>query len=104
MADQVQVDVKDLLSTVFPHIELQSVSDQFIFFGEALGGDEQMAEQRFLRRCRVRDGFDVFARHNEEMHAILRVDVGEGDALLVFVGNGGGDTFIYNLAKKTLHR
>ena len=45
----------------------------------------------------------MLARDDEHMDCGVRVNVGEGDALLVLVDAGGGDAFVDDLAEEAGH-
>ena len=85
------------------------VDDEAVAVGEVLGagdfadGVEEMAEERFviLRRMGMRG--EVVLGDDEDVGGSLRVEVREGESLLVFVDAGGGDFSRDDLAEETAH-
>ena len=103
-AEQVQMKMLDGLAAV-----VSCVDDGAVTFVEALlAGDfsdcrEQMAQQRRVFWGGVGERGDVLARYDQDMHGRVRMNVGEGDALVVFVHASGGDGAIDDFAEETVH-
>ena len=98
------VQVVDGLATVFAGVDDQAIAFAEAFVAGDLGcGPEQAAEQGAVRSLGLRSGGDVPARHDENVHRRLRVQVGEGVGLLIFEdwlgGNLAGDDF----TKQAIH-
>ena len=66
-------------------------------------GPMQVAKQRIVLLPGMSDGGDVLPRDNKDVHRRLRLDVGEGVAVLILVDRFGGDTSIYDLAEYAAH-
>jgi len=85
------------------------VDDYAIAFGEAFGfgdfgcGPEEMAEELFVIGIGFGERDDVLARGDEDVDRGLRMDVGEGVALVVFVNGGGGNGAVDDLAEDAAH-
>ncbi len=80
-----------------------------IALGEAFGfgdlgcGPEEMAEELAVVSVGFGEGDNVLAGGDEDVDGGLRVDVGEGVALVVFVDRGGGDGAVDDLAEEAGH-
>lgn len=59
--------------------------------GQVGGGEQQVAEQGLVGERRLVDPRNGFLGYDQNMHGRLRLDVVNGDAVLVFVSNLGGD-------------
>lgn len=85
------------------------VEDYAIAVGEAFGagdlscGPEEMADEFLVVGVGFGEGDDVLARGDEDVDGGLRMDVGEGVALVVFVDRGGGDGAVDDLAEEAGH-
>ena len=74
-----------------------------LFFGQALGGLENVAGQGFVVFAQVIEGGDMFFRDHQKMHRRLWANIVKRDNLVVFIklarGNIPGD----DLAEQTVH-
>ena len=104
-AEDVQMQVIHGLAafrtSVYDHAE---TSGQRLFRRYLSSDAHQVAEQRFVLFHGVRLRLDVLLRHDEQVHWSNRLDVAEGDALLVFIeflcrdfagGDAAKDTFAH---------
>lgn len=66
-------------------------------------GPEQVAEQGRVMRTGFSKRDDVLARRDQDVYGRLRVDVGEGIALLVLVDGGGRDASLDDFAEEATH-
>jgi hypothetical protein len=103
-AEKVDVDVVHGLTAVF-----SGVDDSAIALRESLGARDfrsspmQVAEQGVVFPLCVRDGCDVFARDDKDVHRRLWLDVGEGVTVLILVDGFGGNTSVDDLAEYATH-
>ena len=85
------------------------VEDYTVSVGEAFGlgdlgcGPEEMAQELFVVGVGFGEGDDVLARGDEDVDWGLRMDVGEGVALVVLVDGGGGNGAVDDLAEEAGH-
>lgn len=85
------------------------VDDHAVALAEALVASdlrcspEKVAEQGGVMCASFGEGDDVLARRDEDVHRRLRIDVGEGIALLVFIDRGGRNTSLDDFAEKATH-
>ena len=85
------------------------VDDHSIALGEAFGAGnlrrrpDEMADELFVIRVGFGEGDDVLARGDEDVNGGLRMDVGEGVTLVVFVDGRGGNGAVDDLAEEAAH-
>ena len=72
--------------------------------GQAIRHAHQPAHQRFLRRCQVRDTRNMQLRDHDQMGGRLRMDVGKGERLRIFMRTCGGDFSIHDAAEEAGRR
>ena len=76
---------------------------QALVAGDACSHFKQAAEER----CVCGGGFgergDMRARHNEDVHGGLGVDVGEGVAIIVLIDGGGRNGPVDDFAEEAAH-
>ncbi len=70
-----------------------------LFARQARQQPQHVRDQTVVRRCKLVQTLDVQARHNQQMHRRLRVDVLEYDHAIVFVYPLGGNRAGDNLAE-----
>ena len=103
-AEQVDVDVIDGLAAVMARVDHQAIAfGQAIGAGNLRGGPEQMAKYGAVTFTDLVHRHEMFARRHQHMHRRLRVDIGEGVALLVLVDGCGGDASFDDLAEEATH-
>ena len=89
-AEQVQVQVRHRLAGPLLAVEDQPIAVRQAQLLRQLRRDQvQMAEQLAVLRLDVRVGRDDLARDDEDVDRRLRVDVVEGDAVVVLVDDAG---------------
>jgi hypothetical protein len=94
----------DCLSTVFAGVDHGPIALRQSFGTRDLGGcPMKVADQGAVLLARMCNGLDVLTRNNEDMHRRLRIDVGEGVALVVLVNGLGRNASIDNLAEEAAH-
>ncbi len=94
----------DCLSTVFAGVDHGSIALRQSFGTRDLGGcPMKVADQGAMPLARMCNRLDVLTRNNEDMHRRLRIDVGEGVALVVLVNGLGRNASIDNLAEEAAH-
>jgi hypothetical protein len=92
------------LATVFAGVDYGAVAAAESFLaGNFCHYPEQVAEQWNVFGCCFGERDDMPARDDEHMHGGMRVNVGEGDALLIFVDTRGGDASVEDLAEEAAH-
>ena len=92
------------LAAVFAGIDHGAVAAAESFLaGNFCHYPEQVAEQWNVFGCSFGERDDMPARDDEHMHRGVRVNVGEGDALLIFVDARGRDASVEDLAKEAAH-
>ena len=102
-AEQVNVEVIHGLATMFSRVDHGAITT-----GEILGArnlsrhPEQMTEQGRMARTGISQRNDMLARHDQDMHRSLRIDVGKGVALVVLKDSGRGDLAFDDLAEKAV--
>jgi len=64
---------------------------QTLFLRDFCGGEHQVPQQRFMRFHGVSGGGNVFLRDDQNVRGCDRVEVAEGEALVVFKDLGGRD-------------
>ena len=103
-AEQVQMQVIDGLASISAGIDDHAVAGgEILFTGDFGHGPQEMAEQGAVIGGCFCERNDVPARDDKQMHWRLRMDVGEGDALLVFVDACGGNASVDDLAEEAAH-
>ena len=87
------MQVRHRLAAVLLAVEDQPIAVRQAQLVRQLGRDEmQMAEQFAVFRRNVRVGRDDLARDDEDVDRRLRIDVMEGEALVVFVDDAGRES------------
>lgn len=82
--------VIDGLLPVISTVEDRAVAVlQPFLFGQMLGYDEEVPDQRLVLFGDLVDGGDGLARHDKDVRGRLRVDIVKSDALIVFVHDIG---------------
>jgi len=77
------------LAAVFAGVDDGSITlDETLLAGDLSYHAEQMAKQRSICFCSLSQRANVLTRDDEDMNRGVRMNVGEGDALLVFVNPG----------------
>lgn len=91
-AQDMEVEVVHGLAAVGAGVDDDAVAlvEAFVA-GDSRRGREKMAQQWGVARLGMRGGLDVFAGDDQEVHRRLRVDIGEGVALLVLEDGLGWD-------------
>jgi hypothetical protein len=103
-AEQVKVDVVYRLATV-----RSCINDGAVSLRESFGacdfrsGPLQMTEEFLLWLLGVSDGGDVYSRDDKDVHGGLRLDIGEGVAVLILVDSFGRNGSVNDLAKDAVH-
>jgi len=104
-AEQVDVQMVDRLAAVGAGVDDQAVAvGKVLCAGDFAGGVEELAEALgvVLRGVRVRS--DVVFGDDEDVDRRLRIDVGEGEGVLVLVDAGGGDFAGDDFAEEAAHQ
>ncbi len=70
--------------------------------GNFAGGEQQVAEQRFVFGGSFPDARDRFLRNDQEVNGSLRIDVFNGGATIVFVDDLSGNLPLDNPGKEGL--
>jgi hypothetical protein len=103
-AEEVDVDVVHGLAAVFSGVDDSAIALRESLDARDLGsGPMQVAEQRVVLLLCVRNGGDVLSRDDKDVHRRLRLDVGEGVAVLILVDGFGGNTPVDDLAEYAAH-
>ena len=90
----------DGLAAVRTGIDDQPVAlIEILLSGDLRGGGEQMTEQPCILGGRVRERCEVLLRNDQDVDRRLRMDVREGDDLLVLEETGDRDCSGGDLAK-----
>src|SRR5687768_5521135 len=100
-----QVDVEHGLSRSRIAVEHCPVTGTVValFFGNVRGGAHHGADQPVVRRRQVVERRDVLLRDHQDVHRRLRVDVVEGEQLIVFVDLRRGNVTRNDLAEQAAH-
>jgi hypothetical protein len=102
--EQMDVNVVDGLPAIFAGVDHGAIALCQPFGAGYFGGcPMKMADQGVVLVAGVGDGCDVLARNDKDVYRRLRIDVGEGVALVVLVEGFGRNTSIDDLAKETTH-
>ena len=103
-AEEMYVDVVDGLATVFAGVDDGAVSlGESFSAGDFRGGPLEVAEQVLVILFCVSDRGDVLPGDNEDMYGRLRLDVGEGVAVLILVDGFGRNASVDDLAEYAAH-
>lgn len=94
------MEMIDGLAAVFTGVYDGAIAIDEAFFPRDLCDDgKQVAKQWSVFRRSGGERCDVFARDNQQMHFGVGMDVGEDDALLIFIDAGGRNGSFDDLAK-----
>jgi len=104
-AKQMDVEVVDGLAAVGAGVNDQPVAiSQVLLTRDFSCCRDQMPEHGcILRRCVGKRG-DVLLRDEQDMYRCLRVDVREGEDMVVLIDALGGDGAGDDFAEETIHR
>src|SRR6266436_7088004 len=80
---------------------IAGVVDAFLA-GHSGGDGQQVAEQRFILRFRLRDAPDVFLWNDKDMNRRLWADVAKRQRPVVFVNNRGRDFLANDLGENVV--
>ncbi len=102
-AQQVQMQVMNGLAAVRAGIDDQSMSvAELMRAGKVRSYGHQMPQQRRMFFRNVGKRGEMLLRDDEQMRRCLRVNVGKGDALGIFVKELGGDNAGDDLAEEAI--
>jgi len=94
----------DRLAAVFTGVDHYTIAlFKALLLGDLRCRPEKMAQQRTIAMQAIGHGAKVVPGNNQHMHRSLRVDIGEGVALIVFIDGGGWDAPIDDLAEEATH-
>jgi hypothetical protein len=97
-----EVQMVDCLPSVLAGVDDRSIAMRQVLFGRyPPRGIKQVAEKRlvFFRALQLRQRRDVLARHDQQVHRGLGMDVMEGDGHFVFENFLGGNLAARDFAK-----
>lgn len=98
------MDVVHCLSAVFAGVDHSAIAPRQSFGSRNLGGcPMKVADQGAVLLAIMGNGRDVLFRNDEDVYGRLRIDVGEGVALVVLVDGFGRDTSIDDPAEEAAH-
>ena len=91
-AEQVDVKVRNGFSAVGTVVDHDAITGGEIELAGQVGcGEQQVAEQGLVGERRLVDPGNGFLGYDQNMNGRLRLNVVNGDAVLVLVGDLGGD-------------
>lgn len=103
--EHVHVEMIDALAGVGAGVDHDAIAlVQPLGAGDFGGREHQPAENLLVLAAGVRDGGDVLAGNNEEVHGRLRIDIGKRVAVLIAMHGFRQDLSFDNLAEQAIHR
>jgi len=103
-SQKVEMEMVDSLATMLPGIDHSPIPVLEAFRSSDFGcGPMQMPDQGIVLFACVGDGSNVLAGNDKDVNGGLRIDVGEGIALVILIDGLGGDASIDDSAKDAAH-
>lgn len=103
-SQQMEVEVVYGLATMLSRIDHSAIAVLEPFRTSDFGsGPMQMPDQRIVLFACMSDRSQVLAGNNKDVNRGLRIDVGEGIALVILIDGFGGDASIDDPAKDAAH-
>lgn len=102
-AQNVQVKMADGLSAVVSGVDGDAVTvDQTLLLRDLVGRGKQMSEELRVGCGAVRERRDVLLWNDEDVRRGLRMDVGKGEDVVIFVKLSDGNGATRNFAEETI--
>jgi hypothetical protein len=98
------MDVEHRLARIGVAVEYHSIASSgvAVLVGQRGASPDQLANEPVIVRTKVVQRGNVSARHDEDVHGRLRVDVPESYDPIVLVDDGAGDLPRDDLAEETI--